>query len=344
MTSLFDTPAMWAHDPQKAFDAFVQSPLFPALSTRARTADDMAPPALRAGSVKVYRAMFAHYLRWLGERHVALVQATSADVAAFLGQEREVDGVMAPHFKSRIRQRYMRLIERVYQHLQVAPNPARQQIFDRVDSGAPVLTGRDAGVAVLSDAQHRAFILALPALPPAEPTRSTQQGWKCRRNRALQLMMLGAGLKVSEVCGVYTDNVGRRDDTGSVPVTVSPASTAGVSRWHQTQLRPFAAPEVLEWVAIRRTLGIPGPLLFPASLHGGRLDNATIYRQVRKTFGRAGMAVPHQGGRTLRNSFARRELADGESVELVGEFMGHRRRRSTEYYDVALVPDDPTKA
>jgi len=192
--------------------------------------------------------------------------------------------------------------------------------------------GKDEDKVVLSDAQHAAFIDALPTCPSAGEGDDALRGWKRRRDRAMQAMMLGAGLKVSEVIGVYTDNVGEIDATGSIPVTISPGSTGGASRWHQTQLRPFAVPEVVHWLTERKSLKIPGPLLFPAGLTGLRLNRATVYRNVKATFARAGIAVPRQGGRTLRNAFAVRELQAGESIELVGEFLGHRERKSTELY------------
>lgn len=82
----------------------------------------------------------------------------------------------------------------------------------------------------------------------------------------------------------------------------------------------------------RKKLDIPGQLLFPASLSTGKpLDKATVYRQVKKTFERAGLEMPRQGGRTLRNTFAVREL-ENESVELVGQLLGLERQRSTEAY------------
>jgi integrase/recombinase XerD len=96
-----------------------------------------------------------------------------------------------------------------------------------------------------------------------------------------------------------------------VPVSISPASAGGTVRPHQTQLPPFAVPEVLAWLRERRAIRIPGELLFPATLDGGRLNKATVYRQVKATFARAGIKPSHQGGRTLRNSFAARELKAG---------------------------------
>jgi site-specific recombinase XerD len=62
---------------------------------------------------------------------------------------------------------------------------------------------------------------------------------------------------------------------------------------------------------------------------------------VKATFARAGIEVSRQGGRTLRNSFAARELKAGGAIELVGEFMGHRRRRSTEHYIPTDKPQKP---
>lgn len=104
-------------------------------------------------------------------------------------------------------------------------------------------------------------------------------------------------------------------------------------RAHQTQLRPFAVPEIERWRGLRAALGIAGPLLFPATLQGGKLARATVYRQVKATFARAGNDAAHLGGRTLRNAFAVRELtATAGNMELVGEFLGHRKRRAIEPY------------
>jgi integrase len=58
----------------------------------------------------------------------------------------------------------------------------------------------------------------LPAADAAEPPDVTR-GWRRRRDRAMQALMLGAGLKVSEAVGRYTINVGETDVTGSVPLS-----------------------------------------------------------------------------------------------------------------------------
>ncbi len=345
MTSLFDNANIWNTDPLVAFQAFVLSPEFQLLGRRKLANDAQQPAAMRASSARIYILMFGKFLRWIGERQVRLLDVTNVDILAFLEHgtilangDTPPDAVTKKDLNSSIRIRYLRIFERVFQHLNVHPNPARHAAFDIYKSGNKSLRGQDLEKVAMTEQEQSAFMQALPAAPPAlllapgSKESANPRGWKRRRDRAMQAMMLGAGLKVSEVIGITTTSVGTADATGCVPVTVSPAATAGTSRWHQTQLRAFAVREVLEWKAERVSLQIPGALLFPATLQGGTLDKATVYRQVKATFGRAGIDVQRLGGRTLRNSFAVRELKSGASIELVGEFMGHRKRKSTEHY------------
>jgi integrase/recombinase XerD len=334
MSDLFDDAASaWRVDPQKAFEAFVVSPEFLAMSKRLsknKNGDEHENPAkpIRKSSALVYIAMWARFLRWLpGGKTV--FDIGHDELVSFL-EHREQEKRVLQGFT--IRHQYLTLFERVYTRLQVTPNPAVHASF-AVFKNRSILVGANAPKAKLSEADQIAFMRALPTEKTAERNDHTH-GWKRRRDRAMQALMLGAGLKVSEAVGLHTSNLGNTDSTSSLPISISPASAGGTVRPHQTQLRPFAVAEVLAWLRERRALRIPGELLFPATLQGGRLDKATVYRQVRATFARAGIEVSRQGGRTLRNSFAVRELNAGGSIELVGEFMGHRRRRSTEHYNV----------
>ncbi len=345
MTSLFDNLDVWKTEPLVAFQAFVLSPEFQLLGRRKLAAGPVSmPAAMRASSARIYILMFGKFLRWLGERDLKLLEVSNSHILAFLentSAATDPNGLKTPKkdLNSSIRIRYLRILERVFQHLQVHPNPARHAAFDIYKSNDKKLRGKDLDKVAMTEAEHAAFMLALPPAPTARLPHpgeiigpQHQRGWKRRRDRAMQAMMLGAGLKVSEIIGITTDSLGTVDATGCLAVTVSPASTAGTSRWHQTQLRAFAVHEVNAWKQERTALKIPGPLLFPATLQGGVLDKATVYRQVKATFERAGIDVERLGGRTLRNSFAVRELNAGSSIELVGEFMGHRKRKSTEHY------------
>lgn len=79
-------------------------------------------------------------------------------------------------------------------------------------------------------------------------------------------------------------------------------------------------------------MNVGGRLLFPASITGGKVAAPTIYRQVRATFAAAGIKLNREGGRTLRNTFAQRELEAGTSLDQLGEFLGLHERRSVERY------------
>ena len=117
-----------------------------------------------------------------------------------------------------------------------------------------------------------------------------------------------------------------------MPVTIWPVPGSEFSRKHVTMLRPFAVPEVVRWIDEREKMNVAGQLLFPATVRGGKVATATLYRQVRATFAAAGIKLNREGGRTLRNTFAQRELEAGTSLGELGEYLGLHERRSVERY------------
>lgn len=320
-SSLFGSVEVWQTQPAIAFEALISSPEFQLLSRRQLSFSSgenelIRPQPMKNSSVIVYRAMWAKYLRWLSERNLTLFDVSSADLLAFLNQQNEKG---RPERSSLIKLRYLRIFERIYTYLKIPMNPARHAMFDAIKSGKQSPVGRDDDKVYLTDAQQEAFMKGLPA----------PNNWKRRRDRAMQAMMLGAGLKVSEVIGLQIDQIGELVAT-DIPITIS-ALKDGKGHKHQAMLRPFAVAEIIAWLQERRLLSIPGTSLFPATLQGGLLNHATVYRNVKKTFAAAGIDVLRKGGRTLRNAYAIREL-ESQSVEKVGELLGHRKRRSTEYY------------
>jgi integrase/recombinase XerD len=324
--SLFDTRHFWTSDPMTPFKSFISSTEFVELGRRTpayQDPDKKAAP-LRPATIQIYTLMFGKFVRWMGERGKTLLGLSHEDILEFLNASHADENGVVEHLKSTIRVRYVRMLERVFEHLEVTPNPAQSTAFQiyRTRGGS----GKDLDMVIMDKEQQEAFLAALPVANP------TPAGWKRRRDRAMQALMLGAGLTVAEAMHIKLRDMGSVDATGSVPVTVRPESRHSTTREHRTLLRPFAAAEVMQWLQERQKLDIPGQLLFPASLATGKpLDKATVYRQVRKTFERAGLEMPRSGGRTLRNTFAVREL-ENESVEMVGELLGLERTRSIDYY------------
>lgn len=313
--SLFDSESTWLTSPQEAFVAWLLAPDF--VVTKA---GDTQP--LRESSVVVYRAMGSKFIRGVllgedGQIAKTWRDIDAADIKSFL---------IRNDLKRGIRNRYVRLLERLFDHFVakgiVTGNPARGLAIREPSNSIQ----HNDKTQWLSEAQQLAVVGALP-----EP-----ESWKDARNRALIAIVLGGGLKVSEVIKLTVGATGPRQEDGSLHIDIVPG---GAGRRHRTRVAPFAAAILADWMATRKGLNIPGELLFPAKLGGGTLHPATVYRQVAAVLTQAKIdpnLIKRRGARTLRNTFAIKELEAGNPPELVGEYLGHRADRSTRYY-TALV-------
>lgn len=333
-THLFDKKSHWLTEPMTAFGGFVTSIEFVEMGKRPKRvgADGKVqePQPLGQGSVKGYTAMFSKFVRWMADQGLKIDGVAKEHVLQFLDAQMEPQKKgRAKDLNSEIRRRYVRLLERVYDHLQVRPNPARLAGYSL--TSMPGGGGKDLPKEWLTFEQQAAFMLALPARA-SYLSEDSAKAWRRRRDRAMMALMIGAGLTVAEVIELYIENIGDEDPTGSVPVTIWPVPGSEFSRKHVTMLRPFAVPEVARWIEEREKMNVAGRLLFPATARGGKVAAATLYRQVRATFAAAGIKLNREGGRTLRNTFAQRELEAGTSLGELGEYLGLHERRSVERY------------
>lgn len=306
------------------FDKFINSMDF--INTSTRLLDRKTTTPISPESATTYRLMFGKFVRWMAENNKKFSALTHYDLLMFLEAGTVVGKQKVPDLKSKITYRYLRLIERCLVHLEVVPNPAQHAIFDAVRSQR---IGKDKAMVVLSGGQLREFLAALPfSVPPGN--------WKLRRDRSMQLLMLFAGLRVAEAIGLTLGEIAREPEPdGSLLVSITPANKHATSYEHQTFLRPGAVEDVLDWLRERDTMQVTGDLVFPANMMGGRLDQATVYRQVAATFRRAGITLPRSGGRTLRNTFATQELKNGLSAAELTKLLGLALERSSETYVIA---------
>lgn len=343
---LLDVPAIWRTDPMKGFDSFIQSVEFVEMGKhgKARKAEGRAVHPISASSQQVYRHMFGNFLRWMEHRRLQLEQVGEKEIREFLEVRHGDKNTEGKKLNSLIRVRYLRLLERVFDHLGASgtANPARKAAYGIHKSQA---TGRDKPKAYLTEKEQAQFLANLVEPEAFDPDKPLSPSWKKRRDRAMLAMMLGAGLKVSEVIELRIEHILKKDSTGGMPIKVVNPALRTADNSHRTYLRPFAIQYVLPWIEERTWRAkadskagrpaIPGKLLFPASLKEGEtLNKATVYRHVKATMEAAGLDVERMGGRTLRNSFAVTELKKGASVEEVRGFLGLYERRSAEKYDV----------
>jgi site-specific recombinase XerD len=316
----------WNSEPLVQFKLFVHSPAFAATSLRLGDRLDVKP--ISSDSATIYTLMFGKFVRWMQSQHKTLSTIDHRDLLAFLelGENGKLD------LNSKISYRYLRLLERCYVHLKASPNPAQHAIFEATRKRV----ARDQDMVALTDAQLLQFLAALPVHPANPHGAQPSRGWKRRRDRAMQLIMLCAGLRVSEVIGMQVDEVGAQPELdGALHLSLTPEAKHDTSYDHVTRLHPVAVPDVLAWLQERSASGIPGQLLFPANLRAEKLDKATVYRQVKATFVRAGMTVARSGGRTLRNTFAVQELKNGATDQELTQHLGLALEISTKTYVTA---------
>lgn len=151
------------------------------------------------------------------------------------------------------------------------------------------------------------------------------------RDRAVLETLYGAGLRVSELCGLDVDDVDL--EGGSVRVM----GKGGKER--EVPLGSHAVAAVRSYLTRSRPdLARPGSraALF-LNLRGGRLTRQGIAGVLEGAVSRAGV-TSHVSPHTLRHSFATHLLEGGADVRVVQELLGHASVGTTQVY--TLVTQD----
>lgn len=325
MDSPTDTLASdaWDRAPNVAFAAFVITPEFVKTSSRQR---DVIPLPISEESAAVYKFMFGKFAAWMVTERLKLSTVDAAALQRFIHQT--TNGKR--DLNSKIAYRYLRLLERCYEFLQRSPNPAR----DAIAATDRAHLAKDEPMTALTADELQRFLASLPAARAKD--QKAGAGWKRRRDRAMQVVMALAGLKVAETIGLLVDEVGRQPNIdGSLDIEITPEYKHRTSYEHTAVLPREGVLELDAWMKERAELGIPGDLAFPASIEGEPLHKATVYRQVKATFERAGIAVSRAGGRTLRNTFASQQWRQGTPQDELTTMLGLALERSAEAYKYA---------
>jgi integrase/recombinase XerD len=324
----------WDDNPTKAFEKFVVSLDF--AETAKRLPADGKFKTVSKQSVATYAYMFGAFCNWIADQGIRFSAVDQTDLKRFINRADEDKRVI----NSKIAYRYLRLLDRCYQHLEVDPNPAREAIL--ATDQAEFM--RDAPTRALSEDQLRRFFDALPSAPERLRRVTPFDGWKRRRDRAMQVVIALAGLRVAEAIGLLLTEVGQQTDIdGAIELTLTPGEKHETSHEHVTVLPREGAAELQAWLRERATMGIPGDFVFPANTEGRKMIKKTVYMQVRATFERAGIDLSRAGGRTLRNTFAQRKLAEGTTPDELKDTLGVALERSAADYQFARVKPDPTK-
>ncbi|PVX78999.1 tyrosine-type recombinase/integrase [Paraburkholderia unamae] len=288
---LFDQQRQdWQRDPVAAFDAW------------------LASQELRRSSADVYRVQWGRFLEWLALKRKTIMTVDTGTIAEF---------VASLDVKKPQRLRYLRLIERVLDHVReielASTNPAR---FIAQDGEAAWRNARENDPTGFLNAAERAAIVGRLFSPLVEPSAAKQ--WRERRDRALVAIFLGGGLKTGDAIALTLDCVA----IGSEWVTIEAANPVFT---RTTRLAPFAVDVLGAWLEARRLAGLPGQLVFPGSPSGRPMHKATVLRAIDALMETAGVAetrAERASPQTLRNTFAADLFERGVDTDQVGQWLG----------------------
>ncbi|WP_375508656.1 tyrosine-type recombinase/integrase [uncultured Caballeronia sp.] len=283
----------WYADPVSAFDAW------------------MAGQAFKASSANVYRAQWGLFLEWLDVKRVNLKTVDRLAIEQFVTQ---LD-IRKPQ-----RVRYLRLIERVLDHVRqielASTNPAR---FIAQDGEAPWRDARENEPTGFLSHNERAALVAYLFSPIVD--LSAGQRWRESRDRALVGVFLGGGVKTGEAAALTVSSF----DWNQPWLTIEASNSALI---RQTRLAPFAVALLDQWISERKTAGLPGDLLFPSTASGRIMHKATMLRSIDAVTLAAGIAdsrVARASPQTLRNTFAADRFESGTVPEQVGQWLGFQQ-------------------
>jgi len=288
---LFDQQRQdWQRDPVAAFDAW------------------LASQSLRRSSAEVYRVQWGRFLEWLALKRKTIMTVDTGTIAEF---------VASLEVKKPQRLRYLRLIERVLDHVReielASTNPAR---FIAQDGEAAWRNARENEPTGFLTPAERAAIIGQLFSPLVE--QSVAKQWRERRDRALVAVFLGGGLKTGDAIALSLDCVA----VGSEWVTIEAANPAFT---RVTRLAPFAVDVLGAWLEARRLAGLPGQLVFPGSPSGRPMHKATVLRAIDALTEAAGVAetrAERASPQTLRNTFAADLFERGVDSDQVGQWLG----------------------
>lgn len=263
-------------------------------------------------SGKVYRFMWGKFSRWMRDHDLGFVRIRSSHIEQFLDDA----GLTKQH-----RYRYVRLIERIYQHLALENpalgNPGSQAARKRIGEGT------NAPTAYLEEDQREILIRWLGRDLSGETYVRKDEPWKEKRDLAIAAAMLGGGVKVGEARGLSVSCISKEEDYIWLDIVVENGPG------HTTRLLPFARDILKQWIEHRARMRFPGNWLFVAGADGRQMDAATLYRRVQRVMERAGIDLDsREGPQTLRNSFVAMLFEAGVADTEVGNYLGLREATS----------------
>ncbi len=256
-------------------------------------------------TVRNYLRDVTAFGRYLEAQGTSLLGAKHLAVRGWLG-------VLAVDHAPRSRARALASVKAFYRHLvrtgQLKANPAVHMRGPKLPVTLPKFLPVDEAFALVEQ-PGEASLLAL-------------------RDRALLEVLYGAGLRVSEACGLSLDDV---DLSARVLRVLGKGKKERLCPLH-----PQGAEALRHWLArrgevlARRRRGQDGRAVF-LNFRGGRLTARSVARHL-EAYARAAGLQRHVSPHALRHSYATHLLAGGADVRSIQELLGHASLSTTQRY------------
>lgn len=304
---------LWVQRPEDAFALWMKSHSF---GTSRQVHFD-------SRSTKQYLAMFGVFARWLSDQHRTIGSVSVEDLDQFANNH-------LSHVSDTTRWRYLRLIARVYEHLQslagddkhppIQSNPAKHLMsYMRAPArAAPVF---------LDEQQCQRYIEWVCAQPVAT--------WMDSRDRALRAIFLASGITLEEARGLTLADVHTvRSQGNPAQLLIRDLHIAQhqLTHAHAAPVAAWAQQPILHWFTLRSAMGMATPVLFVAREREFHLQSPAqepmsateIFVCIQAAMVAIGHHGERQGAQTLRNTFIARQLNAGVDAQRIARWTGLR--------------------
>ena len=166
------------------------------------------------------------------------------------------------------------------------------------------------------------------------------QTWRGLRDTAICELISGSGLTSRQIRELLTQDV--QQGLSDSPPWIYPSPARPNQRIvAKVPLTDSALSVLRKWIEFRED-HIPGVVLFPGTMGGETMSQASVYRAVREHLAKAQSSTQHNlpnhlGPRTLRHTFAVRQLRAGKPLPVLQQWLGHSKPSSTSIYEKAVL-------
>lgn len=312
--------------------------------------------------------MWRHFIDWIAARQATCLDVDARMIEAFLlglGPVRRKD---RPAARSRVgaagaseratnrltkaasdqgvsitRRRYAGLLDEVFRHLaQVGartetPMAELMRIHGQSEA-APVVSYLNATRELALRERLRRAVPA-PGDPSAVPRACVEAGeaWRAARDGLAMLILLDAGLSVSELLALTPADA--MHDAPQPWLNVAADSRRAA---RQVPLTRELSASIGQWLALRARSGILGPTLLPSTRAGRIWSAVSVFQLVRDHLLAIGFDGRPRGPQVLRNTFVRRHLLAGCDPALLMNWLGLETTRTLDKLRQTLDAASPS--